>query len=185
MKLTGPLAAPPPVTFSRDERSGVRSVPVPDPALNSITSDAASLMIEAMSSSTLWMKQALACGRANESPHGTAAPADWSQTHPCAEPFSPYAYESPTLNHTGELNAAYWRRQSAANSSRNAPGSAAYPSRAAHAATWQTTRPNSCPTEHSRPPSSGSPPLSWSPQKYVFATTSTDCCDQPAGASTP
>src|SRR4029078_8906813 len=76
MKLTGPLAVPPPWSSSFDDRIGDRFVPVPEPYLNSIPSVRASVRIELMVSSTLLMKQAEHCGSGS----------------------------MPTLNQTGELN---------------------------------------------------------------------------------
>ena len=58
----GPLGRPPPLSFSRFERSGERSVPVPEPNLNSMASLCASRMMLSMLSSTDWMKQALHWG---------------------------------------------------------------------------------------------------------------------------
>src|SRR5262245_46703910 len=76
MKLTGPLAMPPPDIFSRDPRIGDRLTPAPDPYLKSIASVLARSMIDDIESSTELMKQAEHCGRAS----------------------------TPTLNHTGLLN---------------------------------------------------------------------------------
>ena len=76
MKLTGPLAVPPPFSSSFDDRIGDRLVPVPEPYLNSMPSVFARVRIEPMVSSTLLMKQAEHCGSAS----------------------------MPTLNQTGELN---------------------------------------------------------------------------------
>src|SRR3954465_3154398 len=59
---SGPLGRPPPLSFSLLERKGERSVPVPEPNLNSIASLLASCMIDSMLSSTDWMKHALHCG---------------------------------------------------------------------------------------------------------------------------
>src|SRR5688572_6744408 len=75
MKLTGPLAVPPPFRNSREERMGDRFVPVPEPYLNSIPSVRARVRIESIVSLTLLMKQAEHCGSGS----------------------------MPTLNHTGEL----------------------------------------------------------------------------------
>src|SRR4029077_772512 len=61
-KDNGPLGRPPPLSFSRLERNGERSVPVPDPNLNSIASLWAKCMMDSMLSSTDWMKQALHWG---------------------------------------------------------------------------------------------------------------------------
>src|SRR5690349_25170421 len=76
MKLTGPLAVPPPTSSSFDDRIGDRFVPVPEPYLNSIPSVLARVRIDSIRSSTLLMKQAEHCGSGSE----------------------------PTLNQTGELN---------------------------------------------------------------------------------
>ena len=62
MKLTGPEGLPPPESFSWLERRVDRSVPVPEPNLNSMASLWASRMMLSISSLTLWMKQADACG---------------------------------------------------------------------------------------------------------------------------
>ena len=53
---------PPPLRYSRDERSEEMLVPVPDPPLKSMTSDFARSMMLSMLSCTLWMKHAEACG---------------------------------------------------------------------------------------------------------------------------
>src|SRR5215831_20848034 len=83
MNDTGPDAVPPPWRFSRELRSDDRFEPVPEPYLNSMPSVLASPRIEAIESSTELMKHAEHCG--------------WAST--------------PTLNQTGELNAAFWRRR--------------------------------------------------------------------------
>jgi hypothetical protein len=73
----------------------------------------------------------------------------------------------PTLNQTGELNAAYWRTRRNARSSLNAARSSAvskYRCCAAQPAIVSTTRPTSCFTERSR---SGEP---MAPRKYFCAT---------------
>ncbi len=62
MKLSGPLAVPPPESDSVDERSGDRFVPVPDPHLKSMPSVLASVRIESSESCTELMKQAEHCG---------------------------------------------------------------------------------------------------------------------------
>src|SRR5262245_50892375 len=76
MKETGPEASPPPLSFSREERSGDRFVPVPEPHLKSMPSVFASVRIDSIVSSTELMKQAEHCG----------------------------CDSTPTLNQTGELN---------------------------------------------------------------------------------
>src|SRR6478609_9162638 len=75
MKETGPLAVPPPLSSSFEERIGERLVPVPEPYLKSMPSVLARPRIDSIESSTELMKQAEHCG--------------------CAS--------TPTLNHTGEL----------------------------------------------------------------------------------
>src|SRR5712692_3008556 len=79
MNDTGPDAVPPPASSSRDERSGERFVPVPEPYLNSIPSVLASDRIESIVSCTELMKQAEHCG----------------------------CDSKPQLNQTGLLNAAF------------------------------------------------------------------------------
>jgi hypothetical protein len=81
MNDTGPLAVPPPATRSLDERSVDRLIPEPEPPLKIVPSSTYQLRIDDMWSSTARMKQALHCAVMS----GT-----------------------PTLNHTGELNAAFW-----------------------------------------------------------------------------
>src|ERR687888_1285515 len=80
MKETGPLAVPPPLRCSLDERRADRLIPEPDPPLKMIPSSAYQLRIDRMSSSIERMKHAEHCA------------------------FS----STPTLNQTGELNAACW-----------------------------------------------------------------------------
>src|SRR5947208_16944430 len=62
MKLSGPLAVPPPLRPSVEERSGERLVPVPDPHLKSMPSVLASVRMESSESLTELMKQAEHCG---------------------------------------------------------------------------------------------------------------------------
>src|SRR3979411_3517460 len=62
MKLSGPLAIPPPLRPSVDERSGDRFVPVPDPHLKSMPSVLARVRMESRESFTELMKQAEHCG---------------------------------------------------------------------------------------------------------------------------
>src|SRR5450755_2143065 len=63
MKLSGPLAVPPPLRTSVDERKGERLVPVPDPHLKSMPSVFANVKMESSESCTELMKQAEHCGR--------------------------------------------------------------------------------------------------------------------------
>src|SRR3954451_6804730 len=81
MKLTGPDAVPPPLRYSTDERMRERLTPAPEPPLKITPSSRYQFRIESMESSTERMKQADAC---------------------CGTPLT------PMLNHTGELNAAFW-----------------------------------------------------------------------------
>src|ERR1700751_1883173 len=62
MKLRGPLAVPPPLRPSVEERRGDRFVPVPLPHLKSMPSVFASVRIESSESLTELMKQAEHCG---------------------------------------------------------------------------------------------------------------------------
>ena len=64
MKLSGPLAVPPPLRPSVEERSGERLVPVPDPHLKSMPSVLARVRMESSESCTELMKQAEHCGAA-------------------------------------------------------------------------------------------------------------------------
>src|SRR2546427_8280899 len=57
MKERGRDAGPPPASSSREERSGERFVPVPEPYLKSMPSVLARVRIDSILSSTLLMKQ--------------------------------------------------------------------------------------------------------------------------------
>src|SRR5512132_2257805 len=81
MKLTGPDAVPPPARASFEERIFDRLIPDPDPPLKIVPSSTYQLRIDDMWSSTDRMKHALHC---------------WGVSG------------TPTLNHTGELKAAFW-----------------------------------------------------------------------------
>src|SRR5271156_655814 len=81
MKLTGPEAVPPPFKNSWDERILDRLTPAPDPPLKITPSSVYQFRMESIVSSTERMKHADPCW-------GTPA--------------------TPMLNHTGELNAAFW-----------------------------------------------------------------------------
>src|SRR5687767_10612607 len=80
MNDTGPDAVPPPARSSFEDRIFERLDPVPEPNLNSIPSVFARPRIDSIVSWTELMKHAEHCG----------------------------ALSKPTLNHTGELNAAFW-----------------------------------------------------------------------------
>src|SRR5213595_3573671 len=153
MNDTGPEAVPPPASNSFDDRMGDRFVPVPDPNLKSIPSVRARVRIESIVSCTELMKHAEHCG----------------------------AFSNPTLNQTGELNAAFWYTRRCFRSAENAWRSsslAKYFCFAAHAVIVSTTRPISCLTLRSR---SGVPIC---PRKYFDTTMLVACCDQNFGIST-
>ena len=80
MKLTGPDAVPPLDSGSIEPRIFERLIPEPEPPRKMLPSLVFQARIESISSSTLRMKQAEHCGLSS----------------------------NPTLNHTGELNAAIW-----------------------------------------------------------------------------
>src|SRR5213594_4011020 len=108
IKLSGPLAVPPPERVSVDERRVERFVPVPDPHLKSMPSVLARVRIESRESFTELMKQAEHCGLEYPvTPNSTF----WVCGFQCQlRPSELGSMRSqPTLNHTGELKAAYWR----------------------------------------------------------------------------
>ena len=76
-----PLAVPPPASGSLDDRILLRLMPEPEPPLKIVPSSTYQLRIDCMVSSTERMKHADAC---------------WG------------VLATPMLNHTGELNAAFW-----------------------------------------------------------------------------
>src|SRR5579859_6121779 len=124
MKLSGPLAVPPPLRVSLEDRSGERLVPVPDPHLKSMPSVFARVRMESSESCTELMKQAEHCGFVYPVTPNSTRP---SVAFQCQ--FWPSELGSmrshPTLNHTGELKAAYWRIRRWTSSSWNvAPSSA-------------------------------------------------------------
>src|SRR5262245_10131246 len=125
MKLTGPLAVPPPASGSLDERILLRLMPEPEPPLKIVPSSTYQLRIELMWSSTARMKHALHCCGVS----GT-----------------------PTLNQTGELNAAFWLTNRWASSSAKTRASwsvAKYRFLVPQPVIVSTTRPTSCRTEDS------------------------------------
>src|SRR5580765_7694443 len=114
MKLSGPLAVPPPESVSVDPRRGERSVPLPH--LKSMPSVLASVRIESSESLTELMKQAEHCGLEYPvTPNSTC----WVCGFQCQlRPSELGSMRShPTLNQTGELKAAYWRTRIWTNSS--------------------------------------------------------------------
>src|SRR3989441_13089199 len=153
MKLTGPEAIPPPLNVSLLPRNVEKFVPVPEPHLNNIPSVFAKSMIEPMSSRTELMKHAEHWGFG------------------C----------TPTLNHTGELNAIFCSTSKCVSSSRNASRaavSAKYPPSSPQRTMVFTTRPISCRTDPSR---CGVPGFPW---KYLLVTMFVAVCDQLFGTST-
>src|SRR5579875_3819878 len=155
MKLTGPDAVPPPRSSSLDERMRDRLTPAPDPPLNMMPSSRYQLRIESIESSTDRMKQADPCW-------GTPL--------------------TPMLNHTGELNAAFWwmiRYLSSSAKISASVSSTKYPSLRPHAVMVSTTRSATCLSDHSR---SGVPSV---PRKYFWARMLVALTLQLAGTSTP
>src|SRR5713101_5060460 len=153
MKLTGPDAIPPPESVSLLPRSEEKLVPVPEPHLKSMPSVFAKSMIEPMSSRTELIKHAEHCGFG------------------C----------TPTLNHTGELNAIFCSTSRCVSSSRNASrdaASAKYPPASPQRTMLFATRLMSCRTDPSRP---GVPGF---PLKYLLVTMLVAVCDQLLGTST-
>src|SRR6266576_3808201 len=125
MKETGPDAVPPPASSSREERSGERLEPVPEPYLKSMPSVLARVRIDSIRSSILLIKHALNWGRCS----------------------------MPALNQTGLLKAAFWCTSKWLSSSRKisvASGVAKYPCLLAQPWMVRTTRPISCLTLRSR-----------------------------------
>src|SRR5437879_13741328 len=106
IKLSGPLAVPPPLRVSFDERRGDRLLPVPDPHLKSMPSVLARVRMESSEACTELMKQAEHCGLVYP-----VTPTSTRLVVAFQCPFWPSELGSmpshPPLNHTGELNAAY------------------------------------------------------------------------------
>src|ERR1700679_1586619 len=108
IKLSGPLAVPPPLKTSVEERSGERFVPVPDPHLKSIPSVFARVRIESSESFTELMKQAEHCGRVYPvAPNSTWLVVKFQCQLVASDLGSTRSH--PTLNQTGELKATCWR----------------------------------------------------------------------------
>src|SRR5579862_2164880 len=108
MKLSGPLAVPPPERVSDDPRRVERFVPVPEPHLKSMPSVLASVRIESSESCTELMKQAEHCGVVYPVAVNSTRPRAGFQCQFWASEFGSMRSQ-PTLNQTGELKAAYWR----------------------------------------------------------------------------
>src|SRR5882762_11340071 len=108
MKLSGPLAVPPPLRTSVEERSVERFVPVPDPHLKSMPSVFARVRIESSESFTELMKHAEHCGRVYPvTPNSTWFVVLFQCQFWASELGSMRSH--PTLNQTGELKATCWR----------------------------------------------------------------------------
>src|SRR5437773_513845 len=123
IKLSGPLAVPPPERVSVDERRVERFVPVPEPHLKSMPSVLARVRIESSESCTELMKQAEHCGLVYPvTPNSTRLATGFQCQLRPSELGSMRSH--PTLNQTGELKAAYWRIRRCTSSSWNvAPSS--------------------------------------------------------------
>src|SRR6202161_710948 len=116
IKLSAPLAVPPPLKTSVEERSGERFVPVPDPHLKSIPSVFARVRMESSESFTELMKQAEHCGRVYPvAPNSTCCVVKF-QCQLVASDFGS-TRSQPTLNQTGELKATCWRMSRCTSSS--------------------------------------------------------------------
>src|SRR6202167_3986753 len=116
MKLSGPLAVPPPDRVSMDPRMLDRLVPVPDPHLKSMPSVFARVRMASSESSTELMKQAEHCGFRYPVAEYFTPPVAASQCQFCPSD-SGSSRSQPTLNHTGELNAAFCVSSRCASSS--------------------------------------------------------------------
>src|SRR5437763_8717277 len=115
MKLSGPLAVPPPESCSVEERSVERFVPVPDPHLKSMPSVFARVRIESSESFTELIKQAEHCGRVYPvTPNSTCCVVLFECQLVASELRSMRSH--PTLNQTGELKATCWRGSRLASS---------------------------------------------------------------------
>src|SRR5436190_8661989 len=98
MKLSGPLAVPPPDNTSMDPRIGERLVPVPLPHLNNMPSVLARVRMESSESRTALMKHAEHCGlRYPVTPYFTRL-AVRSQCQLLASELGS-SLSQPTLNH--------------------------------------------------------------------------------------
>src|ERR1700723_834946 len=108
MKLSGPLAVPPPERVSVEPRNGERFVPVPLPHLKSMPSVLARVRIESSESLTELMKQAEHWGLEYPvTPNSTCCVWGFQCQLRPSELGSMRSH--PTLNQTGELKAAYRR----------------------------------------------------------------------------
>src|SRR5215467_12975809 len=180
MKLSGPLAVPPPLRVSFEDRSGERLVPVPDPHLNSMPSVFASVRIESSESCTELMKQAEHWGFLYPVTPNSTRPSAGFQCQFWASELGSMRSQ-PTLNHTGELNAAFcWMSRCASSSWKIAASSAdlKYPPLTPQSRMVSATRETSWRTPVSR---SGVPS---GPCRYLLATMLVAVIDQSLGIST-
>src|SRR3954466_12125909 len=153
MKETGPDAVPPLASGSIDPRMLERLMPEPEPPRKILPSRVFQSRIDSIVSSTERMKQAEHCGDSSK----------------------------PTLNHTGELNAAIWcNRMCVSSASKASPSSAEakYPRSRPQSEIVPATRATICLTERSRVGESSCP------RKYFWATMLVAFCDQDFGNST-
>src|ERR1700761_8529251 len=106
MKESGPEAVPPPERVSMEPRMPERLEPAPEPHLKSMPSVLARVRMESSESCTELMKQAEHCGVLYPvTPYSTR----WAcgfQCQFCASELGSMRSQ-PTLNHTGELKAAF------------------------------------------------------------------------------
>src|SRR4051794_1725284 len=153
MNDTGPDAVPPLASGSIDPRMLEGLMPEPEPPRKMRPSRVFQSRIDSIVSSTLRMKQAEHCGDSSK----------------------------PTLNHTGELNAAIWlSRMCVSSASKVSPSSsdAKYPRARPQSEMVPATRETICLTERSRVGEFSCP------RKYFWATMLVEFCDQVLGNST-
>src|SRR5258708_27836175 len=116
MKLSGPEAVPPPERTSLEPRMAERLEPVPEPHLKSMPSVFASVRMESSESCTELMKQAEHCGLVYPVMPNSTRLATGFQCQLRPSEFGSMRSQ-PTLNPTGELNAAYLRMSRCTSSS--------------------------------------------------------------------
>src|ERR1700690_1342307 len=180
MKLSGPLAVPPPARVSVAERRGERLVPVPDPHLKSMPSVFARVRMESSESCTELMKQAEHCGLVYPVTPNSTRFATGFQCQLRPSEFGSMR-SHPTLNQTGELKAAYWRMRRCTSSPWNVEPSSGvrkWPCGLPQSRMVSATRATSW-----RTPVSGCA-VPTSPCKYLDATMLVAVTDQSLGTST-
>src|SRR3954447_4392399 len=153
MNDTGPEAVPPLASGSIEPRIFDRLMPEPEPPRKILPSLVFHPRIDSIVSSTERMKQAEHCGDSSK----------------------------PTLNHTGELNAAIWCNRMCVSSASNASPSsseAKYPRSRPQSEIVPATRETICLTERSRVGEFSCP------RKYFWATMFVEFCDHDFGNST-